>query len=461
MTARLIIQDDPVSIGTATYAGQFKADLQKGFDDYISRFDYTTGSATLTLYYTAETQYALASGPGGLVQAGTAGVYAVMENSPTQGILTGASTGPMTGVLYVSNAYIANVYQPGGPWAWDIPRAVSHELNHILGNDYSLYDRTAHTHNGQETTYDVHVLFGGSGEAYFTGPNAEAVYGGMVPLDKSLDHPNFSANTPSNVNKVGSVMDYNQDYGWTSLVITPLDVAIAKDNGVPMLTDNERDEHFWTRACDVLFHHEVSTPAIEAWAKILEGNGGDLVGTATQFLGLLGIHSMTGQQLVDAANSDAERAKLEMQPNISYAHTIEEEIPRIYHLATGQQIDPQSYAKALEAALSSPINSVTLQTKVAPIFLSSALSAANFSHDVDHTAACERILVDAGITNGWDSFPDATKAAILTMPIPDLVVALADNATYIAHQAIWGGTAFGPLPGMIPAIPVNLNHAVA
>lgn len=463
MTARLILQDD-ATVSSSAYAAAFKADLQKYFDEFLGRFDYTTGTTTLHLTYTEATNYALASAPGGFAQAGTAGVYAVLENSPTQGILTGNSTGPMTGYLYVANPYITNVYAPGGPWLADIHRAIIHELFHIFANDYALTNRIDHTHGGQETVFDTNIQFDAAGNAWFNGPNAQSVYGGMIPLDKTLDHPYFGANDPTNINHRSSVMNYNQDQ-WTDLgtlktVIMPVDVAMAEDNGLPMLTDHQLGEHFWTRACDVLFHHQVSASAIEAWTRILEANGGDLTGTSTQFLSLLGISSMTGQQLVDAANADDERARLEMAPgpNVSYSHTIEQEITRIYHLATGGQIDPASYAQALHAAMTAPINATTLQTTVAPIFLSSAASAANFSQDVDHQAAVQHILGSAGITN-FDAYPEATKAAILTMPIPQLVVALADNATCIQNQAIWASTVFGAPPGMDPAITVNLNHA--
>lgn len=454
MTARLVIATDGT---TSQYQANFNADLQTLFNAYMDRFDYTTGTITLTEHVNAtETRYALASGPGGLVNLATyvdrgTGPHDILENSTVQGILTGGSSGPMTGELYLFDPYLHNVYQPGGVWAADIPRAITHELDHIFGNDFSVYDRTTHKVGPQETIYDTHVQFDAQGNGFFNGPNAQAVYGGLVPLDQSIDHPYFALGA----NGVTSVMNYNQS-GW-AYSLTNLDIAIAKDNGVPVLTDNERDEHFWTRAVDVLFHHQVSAPAVEAWAKILEANGGDLSGTADQFLNLLGIHSMTGQQLVDAANSDAERQALSADPNKSYSHTVEEEITRIYQMATGQNINPWDYEHALNSVLASPINALTLQTQVAMPFLASQASADNFSQDVDHLAAVNRVMASAGIYK-WDFYPDACKTAIMTMPLPELIVALADNNTCIAHQAFYSASWHGPQPGMLPEIAGNLPH---
>jgi hypothetical protein len=456
MTARLVLTTDGTD---SIYSAKFEDDLQKSFAALMDRFDWTGGTVTVKLSYTQDTAYALSSAPGALIKVGTSGSLSVEENAPLQAILSG--TGAGTGILLVSDPYIQNVYRAGGPWAWDIGHSTLHELLHILGNDYSQYDRYSRTVTGTETTYDAHVTFDSAGNPFFIGANAMAVYGGPVPLDPSIDHSNFSMLTPSNVNHVGSVMDYNQDgdgtdepWKWSSLTLTRLDFAMMKDDGVPALTDNERDEHFFTRACDVLLHHQVTASAIEAWAKILEGNGGDLAGTAAQFLGLLGIQSMTGAQLVEAANADAERLKLAQHPEM-YSHTMEQEIARIYRLSTGQGITSADYARALDAALGSPITAVTLQTKVAPIFLSGAVSAASFSHDVDHKAAVEHILRNGGIV-GWDSFPAATKVALLTMPVPDLVVALADNATCVQNEILHSSSFMGPEPGTLPAIALNV-----
>lgn len=463
MTARLSIVSADGS--TSVYAPNFEADLQKYFARFMDNFDYTGGTETIRLAYTDRTDYALSAGPDSMVQVGVSGTRSVQENTPLQGILTGASS---SGIINVSDSYIHNVYQPGAIWSWDMGRAATHELGHIYGNFISMYDHTTHALGPVENVYDTHVEFDSAGRAFFAGPSAEAVYGGRIPLDPSIDHTNFSLTDPTNVNHLGSVMNYNWDatannsasaHGWTSLALTDVDIGIMRSNGVPILFQNEKDEHFWTRACDALFHHQVTASAIEAWAKILEGNGGDLVGTAGQFLGLLGIHTMTGGQLVDAANSDDERLKLAEDP-AAYSHTMEQEITRIYQLATGQSIDPSDYSAALKAVLNGgPINAVTLQTKVAPIFLATDASRACFAGDATEMARVEHVMTNAGITNGWDTFPAAVKAALLIMPMADVVTAFADNNTCIQHQLTFSNSLAGPQPGMIPDWSLNLPHA--
>ena len=85
--------------------------------------------------------------------------------------------------------------------------------------------------SSNKTPFDTYITLQG-GNPYFTGPNAEAVYGGPVPL------------APASAGKGSAYfhVDVPNDLMATSLssgevrTVSSLDLAILKDIGVPEIT---------------------------------------------------------------------------------------------------------------------------------------------------------------------------------------------------------------------------------
>ena len=108
----------------------------------------------------------------------------------------------------------------------DLVTALTHEMIHSIG--FSGY--TGYT-TSNKTPFDTYITLQG-GNPYFTGPNAEAVYGGPVPL------------APASAGKGSAYfhVDVPNDLMATSLssgevrTVSSLDLAILKDIGVPEIT---------------------------------------------------------------------------------------------------------------------------------------------------------------------------------------------------------------------------------
>ncbi|MDP2714795.1 hypothetical protein [Rheinheimera sp.] len=133
-----------------------------------------------------------------------------------------------------------------------------HELGHALAFSGWLNINTqSSTENVNYSTYDNNIRFV-NGNPYFTGPFAEAVYGGSVPLAfKSNSYAHIGdadkhrGHALENTIMNGIAFYYSRRYN-----ITPLDLAIMHDSGVAL---NSSSLAFIKRA----FHKNASVTATE------------------------------------------------------------------------------------------------------------------------------------------------------------------------------------------------------
>ncbi len=108
---------------------------------------------------------------------------------------------------------------------YDLTTVLTHEMFHALGFD-GLYPNS----NGFQTTYDTFIQMQ-NGQPYFTGPKAEAVYGGPVPLDPA----SAGAGSAYYHVKVASDMMSDAISAGTVRSISNLDIAMMQDLGAPVL----------------------------------------------------------------------------------------------------------------------------------------------------------------------------------------------------------------------------------
>ena len=108
---------------------------------------------------------------------------------------------------------------------YDLTTILTHEMFHALG-----FDGTIGSSTKQMTSYDTYVVTK-NGTPYFTGPSAESVYGGPVPLAP------VSAGSGSAYYHVGVASDLMSDSISAGQVktVSKLDLAILQDLGAPVL----------------------------------------------------------------------------------------------------------------------------------------------------------------------------------------------------------------------------------
>jgi len=107
-----------------------------------------------------------------------------------------------------------------------------HELGHILGFNGYLDSTLGRAPSNFVSTYDQFVEF--DGNFYFTGPQAEAVYGGPVPLTfGNYAHLGNSSPRPGS-GLIPDLMNGVVFFEGTRYSPSALDVAVLADVGVPM-----------------------------------------------------------------------------------------------------------------------------------------------------------------------------------------------------------------------------------
>ncbi|MBR1123330.1 VCBS repeat-containing protein [Bradyrhizobium lablabi] len=112
--------------------------------------------------------------------------------------------------------------------------AFEHELGHAFGFNGFLNWSTGLPTQNDYSTFDTYVTVI-NGVPYFTGPAAEAVYGGAVPLTiGNLYHVGNSAGQPGS-DLLGDLMNGVIGFLGNGPGVSALDLAILKDIGVPML----------------------------------------------------------------------------------------------------------------------------------------------------------------------------------------------------------------------------------
>ncbi|MGI9162195.1 MAG: Ig-like domain-containing protein [Mycobacterium sp.] len=165
------------------------------------------------------------------------------------------------------------------PWAlgdtvpgnqYDFQSVAMHEIVHSLGvlsgisspgntdTNWSTYDSFLSASDGTavidpgynwNTAYNAN-LTGGNGGLYFDGPNAVAVYGGLVPLYTPSTWASGSSVThlsPTPVKPTGTtgyLMDPSDGYGLGVRVITPVEIGILKDLGYTIVTPSSASVFF-------------------------------------------------------------------------------------------------------------------------------------------------------------------------------------------------------------------------
>jgi hypothetical protein len=111
-----------------------------------------------------------------------------------------------------------------------------HELGHGLGIT-TYRDSSGTLPAGYEMTWDELVQIHSDGTAWFTGANAEAIYGGPVPVT-TLQNGEQYAHLGNSVNDAdGRDLMNGVQFGFgKSYDISSLDLAILKDLGAPVTT---------------------------------------------------------------------------------------------------------------------------------------------------------------------------------------------------------------------------------
>jgi len=107
-----------------------------------------------------------------------------------------------------------------------------HELGHILGFNGYLDSWNGGSPGNFISTYDQYVQF--DGNLYFTGPQAEAVFGGPVPLTLG-NYAHFGNPSPLPGSElIPDLMNGVVFFEGTRYSPSPLDIALLSDVGVPI-----------------------------------------------------------------------------------------------------------------------------------------------------------------------------------------------------------------------------------
>jgi Ca2+-binding RTX toxin-like protein len=146
--------------------------------------------------------------------------------------------------VYVDPANLPELYLNPDPQAggavpanlYDMVTIFRHELAHGFGMS-GFYDQGGSpAYGGQyQSTFDQYIQAGGGGSAWFTGPTAEGVYGGPIPLtnaNSSEFYYHFANNASDPL--ANDLMSGLGLSAGTSRDISAFDLAVLKDAGVPI-----------------------------------------------------------------------------------------------------------------------------------------------------------------------------------------------------------------------------------
>lgn len=235
------------------YAGTLKpailADMNTAMQSYAQDI-HGSGTLVVQLNIVASGQTNAGEladgGPADLVQQGTLDGRALELPSSLYELETGQHVlGTAADIIVnVPSSALGEIYFDPNPAAGDsiasvVPQEYDgitifrHELTHGLGF-ISLRDPSTGTLGGMETEFDHYSSFSSTGADYFTGPQAEAVYGGPVPLTTIQNGEQYShlGNDPNGP----LAQDLMAGTGIANGVTHPvsaLDLAILQDVGVP------------------------------------------------------------------------------------------------------------------------------------------------------------------------------------------------------------------------------------
>lgn len=453
--------------------------LQQAFAAWTSHMDAPQGSVTInvTLGGIPSTESAAARADYIIRVGGTSANPLV---APVFGyeVATGRSYASIytTGSLYIDPSFFTYAFgsSPHAPTGLQV---MEHEIGHMLAFDnYAASLGTSPV----RTTFESY-LNNGLIET-FTGPNAMAQYGGPVIMDKAtVVHPFV----PGQV----SVMSYTQQ----ATTIQPLDVAMLRDSGLPMLTDQEVQEHAVARlylaglgrgadgsgllnASSALMHGaklgDIASGILNSpeYALLYGSNTSDAsfvsalyqnvlhrapdaAGAAVQQNALATGTSRTNL-LLAFSESPENRAALEANANVSYGATAEAQVERLYDTAFGRAPDPGGF----HAFTGAMLNGLTLQ-QAAMSFIGSA------EFNQRYAAATDKQFVDAFYANTLNRAPDAAGEANFVNALAagrskaDLMISFSESAEHRANVIAGDMAAGGPIRymaahlGSIPILP--------
>ncbi len=414
MVATLDVQfTDPADLGSRG-PEPIRTVLTQAFNEWARHFDYTAGTSTINVSFRALTQPADVSlNAQDLTKVGSGDV--LVQSFGLR--FVGRTADPVlfpNPTMFVNPAYVTGARAPS-----DALAPIERELGHALGirafhRNLAILDRVF-----TSTIYDKSVVFvqrPPDSVTTFNGPNAEAVYGGPVPV--------VSADPDTTTVGGGlAVTTIVQGAG----TVQPLDVALLRDAGLPALTDQELREHQVARLYVAAFGRNADGAGLmvqysalrhgESLQQIADGllssaefanrygarSAADFltqlyqntVGHAPSaaelqfFLPLLQSGYSRGTTLVAFSDGDEARGFLSTNPNLTYAGTAEAQVARLYDAAFGRDADPTGFNTFVPAV----INNTSLQ-QVALSFLGSDEFANRYG-----AAASDTTLVDALYTN--------------------------------------------------------------
>lgn len=417
-----------------------RAVVTQAFNEWTRHFDYTAGTYTLNVSFRAYTQPTDVS-----LSFTNQGNAVVVQPRPNGGLygfalgfrLAGRGIGPtQAGTLFVNSAYL-----DGSRPAADILAPTERELGHQFGvksylQNVAYRGGSAVLISNPTTLYDAGVRFVTSVPPFtttFNGPNAQAVYGGPVPM--------VSADPDTTTVGGGAAVDTIIEGAG---IVQPLDVALLRDAGLPALSDQELGEHQVARlyvaalgrtadsAGLMLYYGALRsgqslaqlaaglTASVEyanrygnlsnagfvnALYQNVLGRPGDAAEVRT-FAAVLDAGNSRSTLLAGFADSDEARGRLNGNPNVAYAATAEAQVARVYDTAFGRDADPAGFNLFTQAV----INGTSLQ-QVAPSFLSSPEFANRYG-----ASPPDQALVDGLYQNTLQRAPDAAGEALFVQP---------------------------------------------
>ena len=472
----------------------------QAFQEWTRHFDYTSGNYTINVSFRAATQpadvsltYPPPASLGGYnvttndVAVGTAGPYSTPRYGQRLGLaLTGRGVGPSDpGTLFVNPGYLDGSRPPANALA-PIERELGHQFGIRSLYPLTVYGGSAFLIGLRVSLYDSSVRSVTSAPGFvttFNGPNAEAVYGGPVPVlggDPSTTTVGGGRAVTTNTQGAGTLQ--------------PLDIALLRDAGVAALTDQELGEHQVARLYVAAFGRNAdSAGLIQQYAGLraglslaqlgdgfvgsaefagrygalsdagyvnalyqnVLGRAGDAPGVAF-YNGALARGASRGTILAAFADSDEERGRLNGNPNVVYAASAEAQVARMYDTAFGRDADPAGFSTYTQAV----VNGTTLQ-QVALSFLASPEFANRYG-----ASPSDQALVDGLYRNTLQRAPDAAGEALYVRALgaglsrADLLVSFSDSQEHInllaqrtaARDAAGFNLDLSPHLGIIPVI---------
>ena len=491
MTALTVNYTSPNGPYAARY-GAVTAAVNQAFNAWMTHFDVPAGAATINVTIANLGYNVLASAaPDGVVTVGKSGNQAVVMSGFGAEVATGAalSTAARSAQLNLDTSWFNADFANPDANAADIQRVIQHEIGHMLGFISTSYLYAAgliSPFTSTTTAFDKYLSYAGAAE-FFSGPDAIAAEGGAVTMESnSIVH----TYVPGRV----SIMSYLDQ----ASTIQPLDTAILRDTGLPILSTQEAAEHEATRLYLAALGRAPDAAGLMAYSRALlagtsvgaaaagflaSGEFAQLYGTNQPdgaFVSALyqnvlhraadagGLQTWTGalagglsraDLVVDFADSAENRAALEAHPNQSYSETAEAQAERLYDAAFGRAPDPVGYGNVSRALLAG----TTLQ-QAALGFLQSQEFANRYGASPDNGA-----FVDALYRNTLHRAADAGGRALFLNALnsglgrADLLADFSESAEHVANVIRQDNPAPGAMLtsaaahlGSIPVLPASL-----